>query len=77
VPLNAHVPPSFAQTVQVVDPPPVEVTVTENPQVAVWLSLDRAVTVTDVGGPTGNRLPEAGLPVTETGATPPEVVAAG
>ena len=52
----------------------VNVTVTENPQLAVWLSLDLAVTVTAVV-PTGKELPEAGVPVTVTGATPPEVVA--
>src|SRR6185369_9056514 len=50
--------------------PPVEVTVTENPQVAVWPSLDRAVTVTEVV-PSGNEVPEAGFPVTETVPTPP------
>jgi hypothetical protein len=50
------------------------VTVTVNPQVAVCPSLDRAVTVTGVV-PTGKLLPDAGEPLTVTGATPPDVVA--
>ena len=37
-------------------------------------SLDRAFTFTLVV-PTGNRLPDAGVPDTVTGATPPSVVA--
>ena len=40
---------------------------------AVWPSLDLAVTVTAVV-PTGKRLPDAGVPVTVIGATPPDVV---
>jgi hypothetical protein len=52
----------------------VYVTVTVKLQLAVWPSLDRAVTATDVA-PTGNALPDAGFPVTVTGATPPAVVA--
>ena len=47
---------------------------TEKPQLAVWPSLEFAVTDTGVV-PTGNELPEAGEPVTVTGATPPDVVA--
>ena len=49
------------------------VTVTENPQVAVCPSLDRAVACTGVM-PTGKLLPDAGEPVTVTGATPPDVL---
>jgi hypothetical protein len=51
----------------------VKVTVTENPQLAVWLSFDLAVTATAVV-PTANKLPDAGVPVTVTGAAPPEDV---
>src|SRR5262245_42901696 len=73
VPVKAHVPPSVAQNVQSLDPL-VYVTVTEKLQRAVWPSLDCAETLTVVA-PTGNAVPEAGLPVVEIGATPPEVVA--
>ena len=48
-------------------------TVTVNVQLAVCPSLDVAVTVTVVV-PTGKLLPDAGVPVTATGATPPDVV---
>jgi len=50
------------------------VTVTEKPQLAVCPSVEVAVTVTGVV-PTGKLLPDAGEPLTDTGATPPEVVA--
>src|SRR5204863_6020839 len=50
------------------------VTVTSKVQLAVCPSLDCALTATDVV-PTGKLLPEGGLPVTVTGATPPDVVA--
>jgi hypothetical protein len=54
--------------------PGVYVTVTENPQVAVCPSLDRAVITTGVV-PTGKLLPEAGVPLTVTGGLPPDVLA--
>ena len=73
VPVKAHTPFSFAQNVQALDPL-VYVTVTEKLQRALWPSLDCAVTLTVVV-PTGNAVPEAGLPVIEMGATPPVVVA--
>ena len=49
------------------------VTVTEKPQLASCPSLECAVTATDVV-PTGKVLPEAGVPLHVTGATPPDVV---
>jgi hypothetical protein len=49
------------------------VTVTVKLQLAVCPSAERAVTETDVA-PTGNRLPDEGLLLTTTGATPPDVV---
>jgi hypothetical protein len=58
-------------TVSVLDD--VVVTVTVKLQVAVCPSLERAVTETVVV-PTAKLLPDAGVPVTVTGAKPPEVV---
>ena len=67
---------SHAQKVQSPDGGAGEyVTVTVNEQLAVWPSLDRAVTCTAVV-PSGKLLPDAGEPVTVTGATPPDVLTA-
>jgi hypothetical protein len=62
-----------AVAVGAVDPDP-ELTVTVKLHQELCPSLDLAFTCTVVV-PTGNTLPDAGVPVIVIGATPPEVVA--